>query len=104
MGKNNSKLIEELHGSAPEKDISFDRFEVLRAIGRGAFGKVRNRKYIHNSGSIKLPIQSIAVKLCSFQLRCQTAIDEHLGYHCIKNNRHFCQFLSLINRIWVESR
>ena len=45
MGKNNSKLIAELQQSkltsvVPEEDVSFDSFEVLRAIGRGAFGKV----------------------------------------------------------------
>ena len=39
MGKRNSKLMAEL-GGPPPADIGFDHFEVLRAIGRGAFGKV----------------------------------------------------------------
>ena len=42
MGKNNSKLIEDL-GGPPKADVGFDSFEVLRAIGKGAFGKVRTK-------------------------------------------------------------
>ena len=44
MGQKHSKTTEGVAGcdainSAPE--VTFDDFEVLRAIGRGAFGKVR---------------------------------------------------------------
>jgi len=42
MGKNNSKfgLPSAEDGQPPPEEVCFDDFEVLRAIGRGAFGKV----------------------------------------------------------------
>ena len=39
FGKNKSASARSRTG-VPEKEIGFDHFEVLRAIGRGAFGKV----------------------------------------------------------------
>lgn len=41
MGKSNSKLVlmKDL-GGPPKAEVDFDTFEVLRAIGKGAFGKV----------------------------------------------------------------
>eukprot|EP00094_Tigriopus_californicus_P014364 TCALIF_13932-PA protein Name:"Protein of unknown function" AED:0.25 eAED:0.25 QI:0/0/0/0.5/1/1/2/0/81 len=39
MGKRNSKFIKHFGGAVPETNINFDSFEVLRAIGRGSFGK-----------------------------------------------------------------
>ncbi len=41
MGKNNTKLLHRLEGPTPSETITFDDFEVLRAIGKGAFGKVK---------------------------------------------------------------
>ena len=102
MGKNNSKLLAELKaaqgGAEPEQSVSFDSFEVLRAIGRGAFGKVclvehkrTNRilamKYVNKQACLrKSAVENICsevemlrnldhpfvVKLCyTFQVRIQ---------------------------------
>ena len=40
MGKSSSKLMDGLGAGPPEADVNFDSFEILRAIGRGSFGKV----------------------------------------------------------------
>lgn len=51
MGKRNSKFIKHFGGAVPETNINFDSFEVLRAIGRGSFGKVNGTLFDPISGN-----------------------------------------------------
>lgn len=48
MGINRSKLTSVSSQSSASDEITFDDFQILRAIGKGSFGKVCEHVYAHH--------------------------------------------------------